>query len=544
MGVSSSEFLTVGPKVSRFFATYLEHPKGYGFGTSFVVEPWQQDFLDEFYRVDEQGNRLYRIGLLGIPRGNGKTPLCAGVGLFELMARRQAPDIFNGAGSKDQARLLTDFAVQFVKRGKLDRWLETQKRLITHRDSLGVMKLVASDGYLQHGLGIDVAIGDELHAWTSEAQEELWTAFITALHKRPNAFALAITTAGFNKDTLLGRLYDRYRKLECEERLVIEGVGPCLRIHRDYENGILMWWYGPPDDYPVESALENEELWRVVNPASWVSVDELRKNLAGLDDEYDWCRLHLNMWTGTRDTFIPLHAWAKCRNELAPEKGRPTYVAVDIGLTHDTTAVAWSQPFPLEQTLDQKLNAAEQGDEPSPVRVVSRVRVWSANPEHANDKTARHVFEPSGRIDLEEIEEFILALARTYTLRELVYDPTFFEGEAQRLAKKGLRVAPLYQAGVQPQIAAQQWYQDVKAGLALHAGDPVLDRHVAATAGVKTERGWKLSKLASSAPIDGSVAVSMSHWRASRQETSVYDRRGIVMLGEEGVWSDDDVWSD
>ena len=97
--MTKATILTSGPALGRFFPTYFTHPKGYGFGEPFQLEPWQQEFLDEFYRVDEDGNRLYRVGLLGIPRGNGKTPLCAGVGLFELMARRQAPDIFNGAGS-------------------------------------------------------------------------------------------------------------------------------------------------------------------------------------------------------------------------------------------------------------------------------------------------------------------------------------------------------------------------------------------------------------------------------------------------------------
>jgi phage terminase large subunit-like protein len=526
----SGEILTIGPAVSRFFAAYLRHPKGYGFGEPFEVEDWEQDFLDEFYRVDEAGRRLYRIGLLGIPRGNGKTPLCAGIGLFELMARRHAPDIFNGAGSKDQARILTDFARAFVNQGKLRTWLETQRRVILNRETQGVMRLMSSDGFLAHGLAVDAAIGDELHAWTSEAQEELWTAFVTALHKRVDSFVLGITTAGFDKGTLLGRLYDRYRELPCEERLVVPGVGPCLRVHRDLENGILMWWYGPPDDYPVEEALVNEELWRAVNPASWVTIEILRKQLAALDDEYDFARLHLNMWTGTREVFIPLHAWRACRSEIEPRRNRPTYVAVDIGLTHDTTCVAWSQPLPLERTLDERISAEPESRRRC--RVVSRARVWSANPRHERDRSQRHVFVPDGRVDLEEIEEFILGLARAYDVREVVYDPTFFEGEAQRLAKKGLRVAPMYQHGVHPQVAAQQWYQDVKEGLALHAGDPVIDRHVAQTTGIKTERGWRMTRLGDE-PNDAARAISMSHWRASRHAASVYDVRDVFVVGED-----------
>jgi hypothetical protein len=48
---------------------------------------------------------------------------------------------------------------------------------------------------------------DELHAWSSGKQVELFDALDTAVHKRPGAFWLGITTAGHDKTSLLGRLY-------------------------------------------------------------------------------------------------------------------------------------------------------------------------------------------------------------------------------------------------------------------------------------------------------------------------------------------------
>jgi len=514
----SAEILTVGGTVSRFFETYLRHPKGARYGEPFVLEPWQRDFVDEFYRVDERGRRLYRIGLLGIPRGNGKTPLAAGLGLFELMTRPDAPDIFNAAGAKDQAKILTDFARSFVLGGELKTWLKASRRSIVHQRSNGVMRLLSSDGYLQHGLSVSAAFGDELHAWTSEAQEELWTAFVSALHKRDDSFALGITTAGFDRSTLLGRMYSDALSLEAEDRLVLEGVGPCLRIRRDLENGVLMWWYGPPDELAVDDMVENRAVWRAVNPASWVSVRVLEQQLVvpGFD-EYDFARTHLNAWTETRETFIPHSSWMACRSKDAPRRGEPIYLAVDVGMTHDTTAVAWSQPLGRDR------------------KVVNRVRVWSANPDHATDKAQRHVFVPGGRMDLDLVEDFILTLARPFPIKEIVYDPAMFEGTAQRLAKRGLPLAPMYQGGRHPQAAAQQFYMDVQEGRALHGGDFVLDRHVAAAAGLKTEHGWKIDRRNHHAPIDACVAVSWSHWRASRQagfgaSDSVYQDKELIVL--------------
>lgn len=516
---AATEILTLGPAVARYFETYLVHPKGARFGEPFVLEPWQREFVDEFYRVDRAGHRLYRIGLLGIPRGNGKTPLVAGIGLRELTTRQgDPPDIFNAAGSKDQAKILTDFARSFVAGGKLKAWLKASRRSIVNERTHGVMRLLSSDGYLAHGLSVSVGLGDELHAWTSDAQEELWTAYVSSLHKREDSFALGITTAGFDRSTLLGRMYEEFLQLEPEDRLEIPGVGPCLRIRRDLDAGVLMWWYGPPDELAVEEMIADRRVWRAVNPASWVSIDVLEQQSAipGFD-EYDFARTHLNAWTQTRETFIPYSSWQRCRSSEAPRRGEPLYLAVDVGMTHDTTAVAWSQPLGRDR------------------KVVNRVRVWSANPDHARDKGKRHVFVGTGRMDLDLVEDFILTLAQAFPIKEIVYDPAMFEGTAQRLAKRGLPLAPLYQHGLHPQLAAQQFYADVNEGRALHGGDAVLDRHIAAAAGIKTERGWKIDRRSNSEPIDAAVAVSWSHWRASRQagfgaSDSVYEAKDLIVL--------------
>src|SRR6059058_5910961 len=110
---------TRGPNVATFFETFLAHTKGPLAGHPFVLEPWEQDFVDEFYSVDKSGNRIYQIGVLGVPRGNGKTPLSAGLGLYELMANKDSPDVYCASGSKEQAGQIMNYARPFVEGGKL-----------------------------------------------------------------------------------------------------------------------------------------------------------------------------------------------------------------------------------------------------------------------------------------------------------------------------------------------------------------------------------------------------------------------------------------
>jgi phage terminase large subunit-like protein len=240
-------------------------------------------------------------------------------------------------------------------------------------------------------------------------------------------------------------------------------------------------------------------------------------------DELDFVRLHCNGWTQARNVFIPAMPWKRCTSDAQLRRER-IFVAVDVGLTHDTSAIGWSQQLPRNDS--GKLPESEDG-EPPPPEVLTRVKVWSANPEHERDRSTRHVFVPGGRVELELLFEFILELQEDYGIAELVYDPTFFEGEAQRLSRRRIKCAPVYQNGVLPAMAYQRFYQDVKEGRALHADDPVFTRHVLAAAGVKTERGWRVSELRSSEVIDALQAGAMSHWRAARHRGSVYQTRGV-----------------
>ena len=61
-----------GAAVADFFAANFVHTKGPAAGRAFELEDWQRAFVDEFYKRDEEGRRIYRLGVLGVPRGNGK----------------------------------------------------------------------------------------------------------------------------------------------------------------------------------------------------------------------------------------------------------------------------------------------------------------------------------------------------------------------------------------------------------------------------------------------------------------------------------------
>jgi phage terminase large subunit-like protein len=341
------------------------------------------------------------------------------------------------------------------------------------------MRVLSADGRLQHGRAPAAAIVDELWAFETSREEQTYTALSSALHKRDGAFLLAITTAGYDKHSLLGRIYEA--ALAWPD--VTTSPDGCLTIAKDVEHGQLLYWYGAPE----AADLEDEQIWRASNPASWIDLRDLRRQLhdPGLG-ENEFSRLHLNRWTRSRNAWLPNNCWDGLRSELEMPERAPIYVGVDVGLYHDSTAVAWAHTL-------------EDG------RVLLRARVWSAK----RDAPA-HEYCPDGKVRLEEIEQFIRELGQRYEIREILYDPRFFDRSAEILADCGFTMVEFLQASAPMGDALQRFYQLALEGKLAHKGDPILTQHIEATAAEKTERGWKLRKLKSSHRIDATIAAVLA----------------------------------
>ena len=70
---------TQGGKVIRFMEEFLTLGGSF-YGQPFEVLPFQRDVISDIYRLDDEGKRLHRTYLLGLPRTNAKTTLPAAHG--------------------------------------------------------------------------------------------------------------------------------------------------------------------------------------------------------------------------------------------------------------------------------------------------------------------------------------------------------------------------------------------------------------------------------------------------------------------------------
>jgi phage terminase large subunit-like protein len=304
----------------------------------------------------------------------------------------------------DQARVVFQYAKGFVESGPLFELLEVGRHEIRNPANGGVLRTVSADGFVAHGLNPSACVVDELHAWNTNKQHELFDALDTAVHKRPGAFWLVITTAGHDRLSLLGRIYtSMLETLELDEK-------PGLVVGRDEFNGVLMYWYGAAEDANVD----DRKLWRAANPATFVTTDALRKQRNSPSmSRSTFARLHLNAWVASDlDRWIATEAWDRLAGTLEIPDGATVFVGADGSRAYDTTCVAWAAKGP-----DGRIDVD--------------CRVFSVR-----DDVPHHVFHAGGTIDFADVEGFLLELASRYDLREVRFDPRFLERSMEVLAAR------------------------------------------------------------------------------------------------------------
>lgn len=441
------------------------------------LQPFQTEFLTElFKKVD--GNRRYSGGLLGLPRGNGKSELCGGIAVLMLVERPQA-EVIIAAGSRDQANEVFKSARRMIEGAPvLARHCKVLpgRRVIQVREQDSSLRVVSAEGPLQHGLRPSCVIFDEV--W-NQPNRELWEALTGSLIKTKESLLVAISTAGYDSDSLLADL--------------------CRKGEAGDDPRWLYRWHGLPKDSPLD--YRDPETWKVANPAlgSFLPIDGLQDDLHRMF-ESEFRRWHLNQWTDTEQTFISAREWDLCSGKPhIPDQAKGVWLGVDIGLEHDSSAVAtvWMDP---EGTFHV------------------RWKIWTPPPQ----------------VNLDDVLAHIRSEITLYPTAKVAYDKMFFAWPAQRLADEGVQVVEFPQSNLYMAPGTQTFHQAVTQKRIRHGGDRVARSHVLAAAVRPSERGVRVSKAASHPhQTDAAIAALMAIEMAARQsppKTSAYETSGVLAV--------------
>src|SRR5262245_5442481 len=318
------------------FVNALTHAKGEAGGQPFNLRPWQVRIVKQIFKRRKDGLRQYRTVLLMVARKNGKSELAAALALYGLLADGEiGPEVYSAAADKDQASLVFKVAAQMIRNEPtLEARLELSdslKRIIYRQEkSEGIYRAISAEAYSKHGCNASMVVYDELHA---APNRELYDVLSTSMGARKQPLMLVISTAGFDRHSILWELYQHAVKVK-ENPALDPSFLPIL-----YEA-------------PPEADWTDERIWKRANPAlgDFRSLDDMRllaqraKEIPAQENTFR--RLYLNQWTEQASRWLQLAAWDACRAPIDRSKlyKRRMYVGMDLSGTQDLTSLTGVLP--------------------------------------------------------------------------------------------------------------------------------------------------------------------------------------------------------
>jgi phage terminase large subunit-like protein len=471
----------------------LTHTKGPFALEPFNLRPWQIRILRQLFKTGRDGRRVYRTCLLMLPRKNGKSELCAALAIYFLMFDGEiGGEVYSAAADRDQAALVFNVAAQMIRSDpELEaacEIIDSQKRIV-HRASHSIYRAISAEAYSKHGFNASVVIYDELHA---AQNRDLWDVLSTSQGARAQPLMMAITTAGYDRHSILWELYAHAVKVR-ENPALDPTFLPIL-----YEA-------------PVDADWTDERVWHKANPAlgDFRSLEEMRTAAARAREipaqENTFRRLYLNQWTEQAARWISMAAWDACRVTLdrARLRGRRCYVGMDLSSTTDLTALVAVFPDDAGPGFDVLAQFFVPAD-----NLAERVR----RDRVPYDQWARDgwlVATPGNVVDYEAVRQTLRGWGSEFDVREIAFDKWNAIDLVTRLqAQDGFHCIQIDQGFAALSGPTKSLEAAILSRALRHDGHPVLRWNISNIAVDQDALGnLKLSKKVSTERIDGASAL-------------------------------------
>jgi phage terminase large subunit-like protein len=472
----------------------LTHTRTPWAGEPFHLRPWQERILRALFRTGRDGRRLIRTCLLMLPRKNGKTELAAAIAIYMLLFDGEiGGEIYLAAADRDQAGLVFGAMVGMIRNDpELEAAcdiIESHKRIV-HRASRSFCRAISAEAYSKHGFNASAVIYDELHA---APNRELWDVLATSQGARRQPLMMAISTAGYDRHSILWELYSHAKK---------------VRETPTLDPTMLPIIYEAPEG----ADWTDERVWHQANPAlgDFRSLEEMRIAAARAQEipaqENTFRRLYLNQWTEQATRWMAMPAWDACLvpRDRAALAGRPCYVGLDLSSTQDLTALVGVLPDADGfDVVAQFFVPAES------------IRIRSNRDRVPYEQWAREgwlVATPGASVKYEYVRQELQAWDAAFDVQVVDYDPWNAHDLIRTLEEQDgfhcVKIGQGFQGQSAPTKSLTAAILDRKLR---HSGHPVLRWNIANAATETDAAGnLKLSKKASPEKIDGAVALVMA----------------------------------
>ena len=441
-------------------------------GEDLIFRPWQRELTKQLFAVKADGTFRHRVGLIGLPRKNGKSAWLSAVALESLVLGAQGGEIYSCAAEKEQAKIVFNTAKEMVRlHPELSEMLTVYKDTIHNPKTGSVYRALSSDAFSKEGLNPTLVCFDELHA---QPNRELFDVMSLAMGARIEPMLVAITTAGVKtdnsgKDSICFSLY------EYGKRIALGEV--------DDPSFFFAWW-----EANNEGDYRDQNAWKEANPGfgDIVAADDFSSAILRTP-EAEFKTKRLNIWSSTSDTWLPHGTWDALADSREISDGVDVVLGFDGSFNGDCTAI-------VAVTVEE-------------VPHIFPVAVWE-KPDEA---------DASWQVPVLEVEDAIRNAATRWQVLEIACDPYRWARTFQVLDDEGLPVVTFPQTASRMTPATTRFFEACVNKQITHDGDARLARHIGNAQLRIDNRGSRLAKEAkgSKRRIDLAVSSVMALERAS-----------------------------
>ena len=488
-----------------------------------------------------------------IPTANsGKSPLCAGTGIYGLVAdHEERAEIYAAATFKDQAMVLFRDACAFYDQSPM-----LQERLIASgvgekRWNLAYLatnsffRVIATDTKKgKSGPRPHMALLDEIHEHVDGSIIEMLRAGFK-FRRQPLSFM--ITNSGHDMTSVCREYHDLGVKIAHE----MEENDEFFSFICSLDDADFLDANGEEDDH----YLIDESLWPKVNPSLPYGIpgyDYIRgqiKEAKGLPSKMSTVkRLNFCVWTESENPAINPEVWKACTDKDYPVdilSGRRCWGGLDLSAVNDLTALALM--FEPGYINFEKVDGVWVPAQKPVYDSFWRLKVWfwlpgnglqlKADTDHVPYiawRDAKYVFASKGAaISKSEVVKFISELPYLPSLQGIAYDRSRmkdlmefaekagielnigkWDKEKKRWDFKGrgdIRMMPFGQEARSMAPAIDKFEYMLIEKLFRHEGNPCLTWNAANTVMSEDEDGYrKVSKKKSITRVDGITSTVMA----------------------------------
>jgi len=520
-----------------FFPDVLRLSEGQFEGQPFELHPAQEFIVGSVFgwkRKDD--TRRFRRAYIEQGKGNGKSPLAGGIGLYGLVADSEpGAQIFAAAAKMDQARILFNDAVAMVRQSPALEQRLTPTGInpvnnLAWMETGSFFRPVGRDtGKTGSGMRPHFVLIDELHEHPNRDTLEMLE---RGFKFRRNPLVFMITNSGSDRNSVCWEEHEHAVNV----------------AHGEVEDDTTFSYVCALDD--DDDPLEDPTCWIKANPLLGVTITEsyladVAQQAKAIPGKANGIRrLHFCQWTDAETAWISRELWEACEDPamaLDEFEGQECWFGLDLGATKDMTARV--QVFRDGQTEsgDPKFAMFAHGYTPADT-LQARVR---------EDKAPYDVWVEQGHLTatdgkivrFDQVASDLVDLAGRFEVAAVAYDRWLIRNFEQTLDEMGVTL-PLIEhpQGTNRRKDSPLWMPDsinefeklLLEGRLRIAVNPALRSAVASSTFWMSPAGLRrFEKQRAMARIDLAVAAAMAVGAAVSNEDeqpSVYSERGALMM--------------